>query len=152
MIFDDHGVPIWWIHTPTWTPGCCRAGTSSGSTRRSSSWRSTAWTGAWSAASTPSATPPTPTTCSSLANGDHLVGLTVTQSHVDTSAYGGSSDATVINAELQEVSPSGQLVWDWKSQDHIALAETGRWWPRADRPDGYDIVHWNSIEPGTATR
>ena len=35
----------------------------------------------------------------------------------------------MINAELQEVSPQGRLVWDWKSQDHIALAETGRCWP-----------------------
>ena len=34
-------------------------------------------------------------------------------------------------AELQQVSPNGQLLWDWKSQDHISLAETGRWWPRA---------------------
>ena len=66
-----------------------------------------------------------------LPNGDHLVSAHVLQSHVDTSAYGGSSDATVKNAELQEVSPSGQLVWDWKTQDHISLAETGRWWPRA---------------------
>jgi hypothetical protein len=30
----------------------------------------------------------------------------------------------VVNAELQQVSPGGQLVWDWKSQDHVALAET----------------------------
>ena len=77
---------------------------------------------------------------------DHLVGSKVPQSHVDTSAYGGSSDATVKNTELQEVSSGGQLVWDWKSQDHIALAETGRWWPRAIDL-GYDIIHWNSIQP-----
>ena len=44
------------------------------------------------------------------------------------------------------MSPGGQLVWDWKTQDHISLAETGRWWPRAIDL-GYDLVHWNSIEP-----
>ena len=76
-----------------------------------------------------SATRPTATTCSSWATATTWSAPTVEQSHVDTSAYGGSSDATVDNAELQEVSPGGQLVWDWKSQDHIALAETGRWWP-----------------------
>ncbi len=81
-----------------------------------------------------------------LANGDHLVGSYVKQQHVDTSAYGGSSDAAVINTELQQVSPDGQLVWKWKSQDHIALAETGRHWPWAV-DHGYDIAHWNSIEP-----
>jgi hypothetical protein len=81
-------------------------------------------------------------------NGDHLVGSYVIQSHVDTSAYGGSSDADVVNAELQEVTPAGALVWDWKSQNHISLAETGRWWP-SQQP--YDIVHWNSIEPATGS-
>ena len=44
------------------------------------------------------------------------------------------------------MSPGGQLVWDWKTQDHIALAETGRWWPLAIGFD-YDLVHWNSIQP-----
>jgi Arylsulfotransferase (ASST) len=81
-----------------------------------------------------------------LTNGDHLIGSYVKQHHVDTSAYGGSSDASVINTELQQVSPAGQLVWRWKSQDHIALAETGRHWPWAV-DHGYDIAHWNSIEP-----
>ena len=52
----------------------------------------------------------------------------------------------MINTELQQVSPAGQLVWRWKSQDHIALAETGRHWPWAV-DHGYDIAHWNSIEP-----
>ena len=42
--------------------------------------------------------------------------------------------------------PDGQLVWSWKSQDHIALAETGRHWPWAVNHN-YDIAHWNSIEP-----
>ena len=36
---------------------------------------------------------------------------------------------TFDNAELQEVSRDGQLLWDWEAQDHISLAETGRWWP-----------------------
>ena len=44
------------------------------------------------------------------------------------------------------MSPTGQLVWDWKTQDHISLAETGRWWPRAIDL-GYDLVHWNAIQP-----
>ncbi len=85
-----------------------------------------------------------------LGNGDYLIGAYVPSDHVDTSAYGGSSDATVTNTELQQVSADGQLVWDWKSEDHISLDETGRWWPWAMRYQavgGYDILHWNSIEP-----
>ena len=48
------------------------------------------------------------------------------------------------------MSPDGQLLWDWKSQDHISLAETGRHWPWVISTPyqlGYDIAHWNSIEP-----
>jgi hypothetical protein len=81
-----------------------------------------------------------------LRNGDFLTGAYVRQQHVDTSAHGGSSDATVINAELQQVSPDGQLVWSWKSQDHVARAETGRHWPWV-ASHNYDLAHWNSIEP-----
>ena len=44
-----------------------------------------------------------------LGNGNYLVGSYVTQGHVNTRAYGGSSDANVANAELQEVSSDGQL-------------------------------------------
>ena len=43
------------------------------------------------------------------------------------------------------MSPTGELVWDWKSQDHFSLAETGHRWPWAIN-HGYDIEHWNSIE------
>ena len=45
----------------------------------------------------------------------------------------------------------GQLLWDWRSEDHISLAETGRWWPYVIKHGStngyYDLVHWNSIEP-----
>lgn len=85
-----------------------------------------------------------------LVNGDYLIGAHVKQSHVDTSAYGGSSDSEVGNATLQEIGADGRLVWEWRSQDHISLDETGRWWPYAlDHREqyGYDVVHWNSFEP-----
>ena len=81
-------------------------------------------------------------------DGSYLLGARVKQSHVDTSAYGGSSDASVVNVELQEVTPAGQLAWDWRSREHVSLGATGRCWPWAiDRgPGGYDILHWNSID------
>jgi hypothetical protein len=85
-----------------------------------------------------------------LPGGAYLIGAHSPQSHVDLSPYGGPSDADVLNAELQEVGPQGKLLWDWKTQDHIARAETGRWWPytlRNPARHGYDIPHWNSIEP-----
>jgi hypothetical protein len=86
-----------------------------------------------------------------LGNGGYLLGAYVKQSHVDTSAYGGSRNANVVNTELQQVGPRGRLVWDWKSQHHISLAETPRhrwrWAINSPTPQGYDILHWNSIEP-----
>ena len=82
-------------------------------------------------------------------NHDHLVGAYVPRDHVDLSAYGGPADATVLDAELQEVTDDGQLVWDWKSQNHISLSETAsRFRATIDPVYGYyDIVHWNSIDP-----
>jgi hypothetical protein len=85
-----------------------------------------------------------------LPNGHYLIGALVPRSGVDTTANGGSASATVLDLELEELSPKGKLLWSWSSADHIGLAETGRWWPAviggADMNDGaYDIVHWNSV-------
>jgi arylsulfotransferase ASST len=150
MIFDDHGVPIWWYHALAWGSRVLPDGTVlwfdwnahrhevhrlDGSLIRTLS-------GVGRGAN--------PHDLQVLGNGDHLIGSYVKQSHVDTSAYGGSSDANVVNAELQQVSPARRLVWDWKSQEHIALSETGRHWSGAishASHQGYDIAHWNSIEP-----
>jgi hypothetical protein len=79
--------------------------------------------------------------------GDYLVGVYVRRPGVDTSAYGGSSNATVSQTVLQQVSSTGELLWDWRSWEHISLGETPphRWPWSIDH--GYDIEHWNSIEP-----
>lgn len=72
---------------------------------------------------------------------------------MDLSAYGKPSDATVLDAEVQEVTPAGTRVWSWSSQGHIDPAETGRWWDGLapnrlpDGRDAYDYLHINSVEP-----
>jgi hypothetical protein len=87
-----------------------------------------------------------------LPNG-HFLGVTYRpRDHVDLSAFGKPSDATVLDGEIQELDDAGNLVWSWNSKDHIALAETGRWFSLAptklpDGRDAYDIVHMNAIEP-----
>ena len=46
--------------------------------------------------------------------------------------------------------PQGKLLWDWRSQDHTPAPRPGGWWKYTiNRParNGYDIPHWNSIEP-----
>jgi Arylsulfotransferase (ASST) len=148
IIFDNHGVPIWWY--PTGAQGTRVL------SNKTVLWANHAFSPPrWeihrldgSLVRTLNAVghPANSHDLQLLGNGDYLAGFYVKQSHVDTSAYGGSSDATVVNAELQQVSPSGGLIWDWKSQDHISLAETGHRWPWAVK-HGYDIAHWNSIEP-----
>ncbi len=74
---------------------------------------------------------------------------------VDLSRYGGPADATVLDSEIQELTPSGEVTWSWSSKDHIGLEEAGRWYRTAivagptrlrDGRLGYDVVHANSIE------
>ena len=61
-----------------------------------------------------------------------------------------------LDGEIQEVTPSGKVVWRWNSSDHIPLSEIPpRWRGRIARnphpdPQGnrrYDTFHLNSIEP-----
>jgi hypothetical protein len=146
MIFDDDGVPIWWARNPTWNMRVLPSGNLLWFNPKSFLFEVHRLDGSLVHILGPVGHVSDGHDLQFATNGDHLVGSKVEESHVDTSAYGGSSDATVRNAELQEVSSNGQLVWDWKSQDHISLAETGRWWPTAIDLD-YDILHWNSIQP-----
>jgi hypothetical protein len=62
-------------------------------------------------------------------------------------------DAEVVDGEVQELTPAGDLVWSWNTKDHLALAESARWCGTtgaAPRPEagrtGYDIVHVNSVD------
>ena len=150
MIFNNHGVPMWWYKAPTWASRVLASGNALWFDFSSKQFELHRLDGSLVRTLNPVGHLADPHDLRLLGNGDYLVGSKLLQSHVDTSAYGGSSDATVINAGLQQVSPDGQLVWDWQSQDHVSLAETGRFWPWAiNHANGccYDIAHWNSIEP-----
>jgi Arylsulfotransferase (ASST) len=153
IIFDNNGVPLWWYHLPAEGPRVLSDGTvlwfhSNGSASRYEIHRLNGTL--VRALRTANGAGVDGHDVQPLPDGGYLIGARSHRSHVDTSAYGGSSDARVLDTELQEVSPRGKLVWRWRSQDHISLAATGRWWPFViDHPAeyGYDISHWNSIEP-----
>lgn len=86
-----------------------------------------------------------------LPNGNYLVmALVARPGTVDLTAYGGPADATVLDNEIQEIEPDGDLVWSWNTKDHISLDETTpAWWTERVLPssaDGYDVVHMNSLE------
>jgi hypothetical protein len=69
----------------------------------------------------------------------------------DLSAYGGPTDAHVLDAQIEEQDENGNLVWTWNSKDHIDISESARWvhgmnptpYPNGDQV--YDIVHINTI-------
>ncbi|MEO8689772.1 MAG: arylsulfotransferase family protein [Solirubrobacteraceae bacterium] len=85
-----------------------------------------------------------------LPNGNALMLRYVRRDDVDLSSLGGPPDATVIDGEIQEVTPQHQLVWSWRSSDHLASDETT--FPltqvRAliDGREAYDLVHLNSLQ------
>jgi hypothetical protein len=152
IIFDNRGVPMWWYKAPTHDAKVLPSGNVLWFAYGTSPvrWEIRRLNGGLVRSFSTVGPPANDHDAQVLSNGDGLVGAYVQQRHVDTSAYGGSSDADVANAELQQVTPAGGLVWDWKSEDHISLAETGRHWPglvNDPGPLGYDITHWNSIEP-----
>lgn len=62
-----------------------------------------------------------------LANGDLVFLVYRPKEHVDLTAYGGPADAAVLEAEIEEVSPTGQLVWSWSTDGQVDLSESARW-------------------------
>lgn len=91
-----------------------------------------------------------------MPNGDYLVVSYVPRgTPVDLTAYGGPADARVVDGVIQELTPSGTVVWEWHSNDHFDVSATQRWLPRlvhdqSNRPASeryYDLVHLNSVEP-----
>lgn len=63
----------------------------------------------------------------------------------DLSPWGGSAQAAPIDAEIIEIDAGSNVVWSWKTRDHIGLSESGAagWLPGV----GNDIIHMNAVEP-----
>jgi hypothetical protein len=88
-----------------------------------------------------------------LPNGNYLVVTATPKSGVDLSSWGGPSNVTITDHIIQEISPTNQLVWSWRTSDHISVDETGAVWRAQELADpggasgtDYDPFHWNSIE------
>lgn len=157
VFFDGHGVPVWW-HDAGNTPLDAKL-LSDGTI----AWASYHGGGGYGTSSEASyelhrlngdllrtvRTVGTPTDFHDLqesGNGNLLLMSYKRRDHVDLTAHGGSSDSSVLDAELQEIDPEGNVVWTWNSSDHIRLEETGRWWSLGVRSSN-DVVHINSVEP-----
>jgi hypothetical protein len=89
-----------------------------------------------------------------MPSGNYLMVTYRARDGEDLGPYGGASNATVLDAEVQELTPAGTLVWSWNAKDHVSLDETGRWWPTVlgttlsleDGRAAYDHQHINSVE------
>src|SRR5919202_812406 len=89
-----------------------------------------------------------------LPNGDFLMVTYPLRRHVDLGQYGGSGTGAVFDGEIQEIDPSGAVVWSWNTKDHVVPSETTTRPPiRRGLPDGssgFDIVHLNRVAPDGA--
>jgi hypothetical protein len=85
-----------------------------------------------------------------LPNGNALMMRYLRRDEVDLSSLGGPADATVIDGEIQEVTPEHELVWSWNSADHIGTDETtfplAQIKARIEGVEAYDLVHLNSLQ------
>lgn len=84
-----------------------------------------------------------------LPNGDHLLLTYPLQSGVDlTGLQTFGSDETIANCQIQEVDPTGQLVWSWLATDHVDPKQESLE-PATDTVNGTtvdDVFHCNSID------
>jgi hypothetical protein len=162
-VFDDHGVPVWWIRGDPpafngellpdgnlawtrWVFGRDPLGHYEEIRLNGSPVRTyDAWPGGSNAHE-----------LRVLPNGNYFMVRYTPRNGVDLRPWGGPPNATVLDGQLQELDPAGTPIWKWSTADHVGLAETARWYPKlfhdspTDIGDGgtaYDIAHVNSIDP-----
>jgi hypothetical protein len=65
---------------------------------------------------------------------------------MDLTAYGGQANATVIELVIQELNPQQDVVFQWRSSEHIPVADTT---VSLLGPGPIDYIHGNAIEVDT---
>jgi hypothetical protein len=81
-----------------------------------------------------------------LPNGDFLIDAYPIRTGFDLTSIGGPASATIEDAEIQEVTPSGNLVWSWDASTHIPVTEMdASLWPQLAAASQSDIYHLNSV-------
>ena len=160
-IYDDDGVPVWWSKAPAsdakllpdgtigwWQPTSGTTGAHFETHRFDGSLVHT-----WSTVGTPTDIHD----FQMLPNGNALMtAYPPRPGTMDLSAYGGpSTGATLIDGEIQEITPAGDEVWSWSTKDHIPPSETPTRWHAltfgftstvSGGRQGVDYAHLNSIQ------
>jgi hypothetical protein len=80
-----------------------------------------------------------------LPNGNYILARTAARPGVDLSPCGGPTSGSLLDTDLQEITPTGTLVWSWRTSDHIPVSEVAPQW-RGLCHNFADVYHWNSIE------
>ena len=66
------------------------------------------------------------------------------QRHADLTSIGGAADALLVVGVVQEIDiPTGKVLFEWRSDDHIPLTETNM--PQVTMAGNVDYFHLNSI-------
>lgn len=166
VAFDQDGVPIWWFSPPTNTLGgqMLRDGTFQiprgfgdgyGKDPRTGN-EIRSLDGKLLKLVTMKDSPTDGHEYELLPNGNVLINSYKPRLGVDLSSVGGPKDTGALDGEVQEVTPSGKVVWQWNSKDHIPLSYTPQRWrkkvlnnPHSDAAGNsyYDIFHFNSADP-----
>jgi hypothetical protein len=85
-----------------------------------------------------------------LANGDHLVFTYLMTPGVDLSDLPKlTSNETMADCEIEEVDPAGNLVWSWRTSDHVDPVKESLEPTVTPLPNGQNVVdafHCNSID------
>jgi hypothetical protein len=155
IVFDTDGVPVWWdtgVSSPPGgepdyaeflNPSTIAWGQSNGS------FQLVGLNGKVNSVVGGGATPLDTHDFELLPNGNYLGIERVTRDCpdipsqcVDLSSWGLSSEATIIDDVIVELTPTSRVVWSWNVADHIDVATANANW----HDQFPDVIHMNSIE------
>ncbi len=160
MIIDGHGVPVWWYRTPRREP--MDAKVLPGGLVAYSSYPVDSHAAYFIRSldgklvrrlTAPGGALIDDHDLQRMSNGDLVFLVYRPKPHVDLTVLGGPTDATVLEADIEELSPAGRLVWSWTSDGRIGLEESARWAkaivampvPLPGGVQSYDVYHANSL-------
>ncbi|MCB0876600.1 MAG: aryl-sulfate sulfotransferase, partial [Solirubrobacterales bacterium] len=162
-VFDDHGVPVWWMESSTASDAKLLPDGNLAWGRNEAGGTAAAGFEVHELDGTLVKTWRTVGANAdihdfqALPNGNVLIGSYPARAGTrDLTAYGGpATNGTPIDAEIQEIRPDGSVAWSWEAKDHIDLDQTPQRWRGwvyglpYDLPDGregFDWAHMNSFE------
>lgn len=80
-----------------------------------------------------------------LGNGNMLL-LSQPTRIMDLTAWGGAEDAVVVDQSIYEITPEGEIVFQWHSPDYIPIEDTARpQYLSTQPPEGVSYIHGNGM-------